>query len=1085
MRTTRKLLALLLAVAMVFTMTAMTALATGGDDGTTTPDGGTTMPGGDITPDGDPTPDGDITPGGGTTPDGDLTAPGDPTPDGGASTTPDGDPTPGGDPTPDGDPTPGGDPTTPEVSAEAQTVIDLIADLPTSEEIQEAMTAGTIDVEAFKAKVSEAREAYEALAEEQKEEVTNIANLIQAEETLALLELRSPLGAGVCEIGTTGYPTLEKAVEAVTAGQTIKLLDNITLSDKPSLQIKNKGTSENPVTLDFNGFTVTGNAEGTGNIVNTTNGVIALQNSYMIFTDSSDTKGGITNNSATRKSTCVLLVGEGSSLIIEGGINLTQRSQSGSSHVLRTKDATTEIRDASLNGEGYIITCHGTGGVTINGGKYFSEKTETVSCFNINSGASVTINGGTFTNWSNLDMAKVGKAKYICCNDKEVTVRSEEPKSYLASIGNFYLENGDLYDGLIARTFPANGDIPDPINIIGEVICTYPEGKYFGIRYGAAKKLTINIEEGGKLSGNMPLRVADVTVTSKETIDDKFFVAANEGDAETYEVITTEVSDGKLYSGRIKDVAVAAWVTWGGNTYSYSDVKDAITAANKNAGSVLKLNQDYSTDKYFNVSTSWTLDLNGHNYIYTGKNYIFNLSSNDILFTLMDSTARGAGKLKNENATVAISTGDKSNNCKIVIGKGVTIEGGTVLISGTNNTLDVYGTIATDNKNTAIQTNGSSTKNSTITLRDGAIVTSNSCAIYHPGTGTLNVYKATVTGGGTLTGIEMRAGTLNVYEGAKITGGKGEPGSTPNGNGTTTNNAAIAVAQHNTKKEIKINISGGTFTGGAAIYESNPQKNEEEAIKLVKMNVSGGEFIGEVSSQDVTGFITGGKFSTDVKKYIKNQYDQLVTDKGTTPFWVDKYSDRDAADAVGQTVYKVTYHFENETVDVYYMTEAEAEEAIKKAGDNVETKEPVAVTPTPSGGGGGSGSYRPVILSPVWNQTVSVVEHGTLTMSVWARGASSYQWWVDRGDGRGFVPIAGATGDSLTIWPDMGDHGNRYYCRAMNGHGGVNSPYFTLCVVRSTLPPKTGDQVCVTLWVCLMALGVAGVLAALNRQRNR
>lgn len=40
-------------------------------------------------------------------------------------------------------------------------------------------------------------------------------------------------------------------------------------------------------------------------------------------------------------------------------------------------------------------------------------------------------------------------------------------------------------------------------------------------------------------------------------------------------------------------------------------------------------------------------------------------------------------------------------------------------------------------------------------------------------------------------------------------------------------------------------------------------------------------------------------------------------------------------------------------------------------------------------------------------------------------------------------------------------------------------------MVRSTLPPKTGDQVSVTLWVCLMALGVAGVLAAWNRQRNR
>ena len=1059
MRTTRKLLALLLAVAMVFTMTAMTALATGGDDGTTTPDG-------DITPGGGTTPDGDTTPGGGTTPDGDTT--------------------PGGDPTP-------GDPTLPGVSEQAQTVIDLIAALPTSEEIQEAMTAGTIDVEAYKAQVSAAQVAYDALTEEQKEEVTNIAKLTLAEETLALLELRSPLGDGdVCQIGTTGYQTLQAAVEAVKPGETIKLLDDITLSDKTSLQIKDKGDSGKPVILDFNGFTVTGNAEGTGNIVNDTNGIIALQKSFMTFTDSSSgTKGGIINSSIASKNTCVLLVGTGSSVTIEGGINLKQKSTGSSSHVLRTKDATTKIDNGVLDGKGYIITCHGTGGVTINGGKYFSKKTPTVSCFNINSGASATINGGTFTNWSNLDMAKVGEDKYICCNDIGVTVQSEEPKSYLASIGNFYLHNGDLYDGLIARTFPANGDIPNPINIIGEVTCTYPEGKYFGIRYGAAKKLTINIEEGGKLSGNMPLRVADVTVTVKGTIDDNFFVADNEGDAETYEVITTEVSDGKLYSGRIKDVAVAAWVTWGENTYSYSDVKDAITAANKNAGSVLKLNQDYSTDKYFNVSTSWTLDLNGHNYIYTGQNYIFNLSSNDILFRLMDSTARGAGKLKNENATVAISTGDKSNNCKIVIDKGVTIEGGTVLISGTNNTLDVYGTIAaTGNKKTAIQTNGSYTKNSTITLHDGAKVTSESCAIYHPGTGTLNVHKATVTGGGTLTGIEMRAGTLNVYEGAEITGGKGEPDSNPNGNGTTTNNAAIAVAQHNTGEEIKINIEGGTFTGGAAIYESNPQENGEDAIKLVTMKVSGGEFNGEVYSKDVTGFITGGKFSSDVKEYVADQHDQLVTNKETTPFWVGRYNDIDAADAMGQTVYKVTYHFENETVDVYYMTKAEAEEAIEEAieeakeeGTSLIISDPAAVKPTPSGGGG-SGSYLPVIQSPVWNQTVSVIEHGTLTMSVLARGASSYQWYVDRGDGR-FVAIAGATGPSLTIWPDMGDHGNRYYCRAMNGYGGVSSPYFTLCVVRSTLPPKTGDQASVTLWVCLMALGVAGVLAALNRQRNR
>ena len=1061
MRTTRKLLALLLAVAMVFTMTAMTALATGGDDGTTTPDSGITTPGGPATPDGDPTAPGGGTP---TTPDGGAPT----TPDGGASTTPD-------------------TPTPPEVSEQAQTVIDLIADLP------DFNTLGSAEeVEAFKVQVSAAREAYEALAEEQKAKVTNYETLTQAEKTLALLESINPLGdENVCAIGTTGYPTLQDAVDAVKPGETIKLLANITLSDKTSLQIKDKGTSEKPVTLDFNGFTVTGNAEGTGNLVNTTNGIIALQNSFMTFTDnnnSSSAKGGITNNSATSKNTCVLLVGTGSSVTIGGGINLTQNSTGSSSHVLRTKDATTKIDNGVLDGKGYIITCHGTGGVTINGGKYFSKKTPTVSCLNINSGASATINGGTFTNWSNLDMDKVGEDKYICCNDTEVTVQSDEPKSYRASIGNFYLKNGNLY-GLIARTFPANGDILDPINIIGKVTCTYPDGKYFGISYGATRRLTINIEEGGELSGNMPLRVADVTVTGKGEIEDDFFVADNDEGTKTYEVITTEVSGEKLHRGRIKDEAVAAWVTWGENTYSYNDVAAAIKAANQNAGSVLKLNQNSTSTTYTSISKNWTLDLNGHTYEYTGTRQAFSISSSDKSFTLIDSSGSGEGKLVvNEAATAAIATTSGSSNCKIVIEKGVTIEGNTILLEGTNNTMDVYGTIATGNKNTAIQTNGGNTKNSTITLHDGAIVTSESCAIYHPGTGTLNVYKATVTGGGTLTGIEMRAGTLNVYEGAVITGGNGKPGSNPNKNGTTTNNAAIAVAQHNTGEAININIKGGTFTGGAAIYESNPQKNEEEAIKLVKMNVSGGEFIGEVSSQDVTGFITGGKFSTDVKKYIKNQYDQLVTNKEIdTPFWVGRYSDSGAADAMGQTVYKVTYKFDGKSVDVYYMTEEAAKDAIKEAEEedsNITVSGPAAVKPTPSGGGGGSGSYLPVILSPVWNQTVSVIEHGTLTMSVWASRASSYQWYVDRGDGR-FVAIAGATGDSLTIWPDMGDNGNRYYCRAMNGYGGVNSPYFTLCVVRSALPPKTGDQVSVTLWVCLMALGVAGVLAAWNRQKNR
>lgn len=134
----------------------------------------------------------------------------------------------------------------------------------------------------------------------------------------------------------------------------------------------------------------------------------------------------------------------------------------------------------------------------------------------------------------------------------------------------------------------------------------------------------------------------------------------------------------------------------------------------------------------------------------------------------------------------------------------------------------------------------------------------------------------------------------------------------------------------------------------------------------------------------------------------------------------------------------------------------------------------------------GSIGYPPTILSPTGNQVVAVMANGTVTLSVDATrvGFGGYQWYVNRGDGQGFVPVAGATGASLTLYPTFADNGSQYYCRVMNGYGHVDSGYFILSVVGGMVP-KTGDQVSVTLWVCLMALGVAGAAAVLARRRSR
>lgn len=134
----------------------------------------------------------------------------------------------------------------------------------------------------------------------------------------------------------------------------------------------------------------------------------------------------------------------------------------------------------------------------------------------------------------------------------------------------------------------------------------------------------------------------------------------------------------------------------------------------------------------------------------------------------------------------------------------------------------------------------------------------------------------------------------------------------------------------------------------------------------------------------------------------------------------------------------------------------------------------------------GSIGYPPAILSPTGNQVVAVMANGTVTLSVDATGVGfgGCQWYVNRGDGQAFVPVAGATGPSLTLYPTFADNGSQYYCQVMNGYGYVNSGCFTLSVVGGMVP-KTGDQVSVTLWVCLMALGVAGAAAALARRRSR
>ena len=164
-----------------------------------------------------------------------------------------------------------------------------------------------------------------------------------------------------------------------------------------------------------------------------------------------------------------------------------------------------------------------------------------------------------------------------------------------------------------------------------------------------------------------------------------------------------------------------------------------------------------------------------------------------------------------------------------------------------------------------------------------------------------------------------------------------------------------------------LTITNGTFTANIAVYDRS-------TLPTTTVNITGGSFHGEEAaikkeSSNATITVSGGTFNTDVKEYLASGL-ELV--KG-----------------------------------------ADGKYVVKKASSHDD-------------GDDGSIGYPPTILSPTGNQVVAVMANGTVTLSVDATevGFGGYQWYVNRGDGQGFVPVAGATGASLTLYPTFADNGS-------------------------------------------------------------
>ena len=128
----------------------------------------------------------------------------------------------------------------------------------------------------------------------------------------------------------------------------------------------------------------------------------------------------------------------------------------------------------------------------------------------------------------------------------------------------------------------------------------------------------------------------------------------------------------------------------------------------------------------------------------------------------------------------------------------------------------------------------------------------------------------------------------------------------------------------------------------------------------------------------------------------------------------------------------------------------------------------------------------PVIIAPTADEKITAEAGGTVTLSVSARNARFYQWYVN--DGSGFKAIPGATDADCTLSDLTAQHdGYRYYCVVTNAYGTVTSPVFTLDIPSTPVPaapPRTGDSTPLALYALLALLALA-TLTALTTARRR
>lgn len=724
-------------------------------------------------------------------------------------------------------------------------------------------------------------------------------------------------GAYVAQIGDVKYETLQAAIDAVKANETIYVLGNIDLGTDELSTYDVKTTVKN-VTIDLNGYTVT--SAGRFTVYLKVNGW-TIQNGTIQNTNASTTYGtlyvGGSSNSTTLKN-----------LTVESKTNGVQfaiaSSKNGIKASITVEDGTKISGNYGVYMKGqpkpYGSTRDGQEILNVNGGE-ITGTTAAIAVFgaakgNTTAGVIVNINGGKVYSDS---YAIAGNGSPVLENTTinisgGKVFSNKDTAIYHPQAGTVTISGGEVY-GVTGGVQMCAGTL----NVTGGTISATGNGDVSGktgdgsIPDGAA----VSIVNRAYPAGAPTMTISGGTFTSAAGVGAVQAYGWKNNSQQTWDKPNAAVSGGTFSSAVKEEYCATGYIptanadgTFGVkegvyvakvNNVKYETLQAAINAAK--GGSTVRLLADVTLTEtaVFPAGKKVDLNLMGHNITATGTALRIN-GTTDIQSTGGNGTIESTGN-------VAVAVG---NNAKVTVYSGTLKgrEGAVITGKSTGATIEIrYNAtlIATDNA--VIAGNGSQRdgKPNTILVKGstfiGGIVTDGyiACGIYAPWNDNVTVSGGTfnITNGA---GIVARAGTV------KVTGGTFNCTGTAEGYvGDSKNKVPCAAlvfdeaAKYPALTESsQILVSGGSFSTDPAVngatlaagYVAN--KDESGMYKVAKANPVAA--IGDVKYDTLQAAITAAQDTKDGATIT------LLTDINTSSYYEVKGENPVTIDLAGHNI---------------------------------------------------------------------------------------------------------------------------------------------------------------------------------------